>query len=149
MQRSERRQLTRVERAVAYGVLGMATEVAFTGVRDAAGARTRTWRLRGYSYLWMLPIYGLIAVLYEPVHDRLRVAPLWKRAATYAAGFIVVEYASGTAIKRLTGAVPWDYTGESRFALPGGTVRLDYLPLWAAAGMLLERVDDRMRTLST
>jgi len=147
MQPIERRPLTRRERAVTYGVLGLAAEVVFTGLRDAAGTRTRTPRLRGYSYLWMLPIYALIAVLYEPVHDRLRAAPRWKRAAAYAAGFVAVEYATGMAIKRLTGVVPWDYTGQSRYALPGGAVRLDYLPLWGSAGLLLERVDDAMRSL--
>jgi hypothetical protein len=75
----------------------------------------------------------------------MRSRPAWQRAAAYAAGIMAVEYATGTAIRRGVGLVPWDYTGRSRLVVPGGAARLDYLPVWAAAGMVLERVDDRLR----
>jgi hypothetical protein len=81
--------LARWERGVAYGVVGMASEVVFTGARD--GVFPRDWRLQGRSYVWMLPIYGL-----------------------------------------------------SRWVLPGGATRLDYAPLWAVAGLGLERVHDAL-----
>ncbi len=138
------RRLTRRERALVYGLLGWAAEVAFTGVRDALSPSARSWRLQGYSYLWMLPIYSLAAVLFEPLHQGVRQKPLWVRAVVYAAGILGVEYATGTALRRLTGQVPWDYGGSSRWALPGGAVRLDYAPLWAAAGLALERLDDML-----
>jgi hypothetical protein len=94
----------------------------------------------------MPPIYGLCAVLYEPVHDRLRTAPVAQRAAVYAAGFIGVEYLAGRLIQRVAGVIPWDYTGRSRLQIHGAT-RLDYAPLWAAAGIALEPVDDVLRSL--
>jgi len=142
-----RRPLTRPERALAYGMLGWATEVAFTAVQGVASGSSRDWRLRGHSYLWMLPIYGLVAFLYEPVHDRVRERPAWQRAAAYAAGFLACELATGSAIRRAVGLVPWDYTGRTRFAVGRGAMRLDYAPLWAVAGLLLERVDDSLRAL--
>jgi Putative ABC-transporter type IV len=92
----------------------------------------------------MFPIYGLSAYLFEPVHDALRERPWWERAVAYSVGIMGVEYLSGSAIKRLVGAVPWDYSGHGRFVLPGGATRLDYAPLWAVAGLALERMHDAM-----
>ena len=144
---SDRRTLRRLERGLAYGMLGWAVEVGFSGVHRALDRDTRDWRLQGHSYLWMLPIYGLVPFLFEPLRDRLRGRPLWQRAAMYAAGFTGIEYASGMALKRLVGVVPWSYSGHGRFVVPGGAVRLDYVPLWAAAGLALEHIDDSIRTL--
>jgi uncharacterized membrane protein len=143
---SRSRPLTRAERAVAYGVLGWSTEVVFTALEDLLHRQTRDARLRGHSYLWMAPIYGLCAVLYEPAHDAVRRRPTAHRALAYALGILAVEYASGRLIRRATGVIPWDYTGRSPLAIRGAT-RLDYAPLWAAAGIALERVDDALRSV--
>jgi hypothetical protein len=90
----------------------------------------------------MLPIYGLSACLFEPVHEALRGRSLWQRAAAYSAGIMGVEYLTGMALKKVVGVVPWDYSGHSRWVLPGGATRLDYAPLWAVAGLALERIHD-------
>ncbi len=140
------RHLRRRERAVAYGLLGTVTEVVFTALEGTLRPSTRSARLQGHTYLWMPPIYGLCAVLYEPLHDRLRTVPAPQRAAAYAAGIIGVEYLSGRLIQRVAGVIPWDYTGRSRLQLHGAT-RFDYAPLWAAAGLALEPVDDALRSL--
>jgi len=143
----ERRPLTRLQRAAVYGVLGWSAEVVFTAVQGVANGTSRDWRLRGHSYLWMLPIYGLLAYLYEPLHDGLRARPAWQRGAAYAAGIMTCEAATGTSIRRAVGVIPWDYTGRSRFAVAKGAVRLDYAPLWAVAGLVIERFDDNLRRL--
>ncbi len=137
-----RRSLRRWERGLAYAVVGVATEVVFTGARDSVLRWDR--RLLGHSYLWMFPIYGLSACLFEPVHEALRGRSFWQRAAAYSVGIMGVEYLTGMALKRAVGVVPWDYSGHSRWVLPGGTTRLDYAPLWAVAGLALERVHDRL-----
>jgi len=142
------RRLSRLERAAAYALVGWAAEVAFTALHGATGRGTRSWRLRGHSYLWMAPIYGLAAVLFEPAHAAIRGRPVAQRAAAYACGITGVEYVTGMAIRRGVGMVPWDYSGRGRFVLPGGAVRLDYLPLWAAAGLLMERLDDTLRAVT-
>jgi hypothetical protein len=95
----------------------------------------------------MLPIYGLLAFLFEPLHDGLRDRSPWVRAAAYAAGFSAVEYTAGMTLRRAVGLVPWDYAGHGRWVLPGGATRLDYVPVFAAAGMVLERVHDAVRDL--
>lgn len=94
---------------------------------------------------WMLPIYALIQPLYEPLHDAMRDrVPAPARGAIYAAGFMTVEYASGRALRGLLGEAPWDYTYASRHI--DGLVRPDYFPLWAGAGLALERLHDRLMT---
>jgi uncharacterized membrane protein len=87
----------------------------------------------------MLPIYGLIQPLFEPVHATIRGRlPVALRALIYGCGFHTVEYLSGRIIRRFLGQAPWDYSG-ARWQLDG-LVRFDYFPLWAAAGLMLERL---------
>ncbi len=64
---------SRAGRFVAYGLLGWCAEVTFTAVHDFA--RERDPRLPSRTSLWMFPIYGLLAPLYEPLHDAIRVWP--------------------------------------------------------------------------
>lgn len=90
----------------------------------------------------MLAVYGLAAPLFERVHEALRGRPLAVRAAVYASGFTVVEYASGLALRRILGDAPWDYT-YARWNVRG-LVRAGYLPLWAAVGLAGERLHDAL-----
>jgi Putative ABC-transporter type IV len=128
-------------RAMAYGLAGSAMESLFTTARlsRTAGAL----RPSGPATGWMLPIYALALPLFEPVHDRLRDLPVWARGALYATGILVVEGATGWALRRATGRCPWDYTGRTRWDL-AGLVRLDYGPFWALAGLGAERLHDAM-----
>jgi len=142
---AEHRPLRRRERALIYAALGVALEVTFTAVQaNLRGERDP--HLRGHTYLWMLPVYASAAGLFEPLHGRLCRRPTWQRAMVYAAGITTVELAAGTTLRRMTGSVPWDYTGHSRAAMAQGAIRLDYLPLWAGLGLLLERVDELLHT---
>lgn len=139
--------MNRGERFLAYGVAGWVLEVVFTGVK--APMRDGDWRLQSHTYLWMLPVYGSAAVLFEPAHDRLRSRPWWHRGAAYTAGIYAVETAAGTAIRRLTGEVPWDYARPRRAdGRVGrhwyGLVRPAYAPVWFATGLGLERLHDRL-----
>ncbi len=121
-----------LRRFLAYGVLGFATEAVFT----VAARRTKL------PHPAMLPLYGLAAPLFPPVRERLRDVSVPLRAAAYGVAIIAVEYAVGRALRRAFGAAPWDYS-HARFHLDGVT-RLDYLPLWALYGLVLERVHDRL-----
>ena len=118
-------------RFAAYGLAGW--------VADSLFVAAHTGRLRP-SGLLNVPVYGLAQPLFEPVHDRLRHRPIALRGAAYGVGILGVEYASGRLLRQLVGVAPWDY-GRGRFAVHG-LVRLDYLPLWAAFGLGLERLHD-------
>jgi hypothetical protein len=118
-------------RLLAYGFAGWAIDSLFVYVH--------TGRRRPSSLLNM-PVYALAQPLFEPVHDRIRERPVVLRAALYGAGILGVEYTSGRLLRRFVGSVPWDY-GPTRFGIDG-LVRLDYLPLWAAFALGLERFHD-------
>lgn len=127
-------------RFVLYGLLGWCGEIVFTALPRSWPI---DWQLKGHTSLWMFPIYGLIAPLYEPVHDALRAWPWPARGLVYMAGFIAVEFVAGWLLARLLGRCPWDYTGKTRWHLRGLT-RLDYAPIWFAVGLALEPVHDAL-----
>lgn len=121
-----------------YAAAGFVFEVAFSALHDLARGK----RVRFRTSPWMLTVYALLLPLYEPVHDGLRDEPLPLRAAVYGLGFLGVEYASGTAFRRLLGEAPWDYTYAKRHV--NGLIRPDYFFLWALAGLLAERLHDEL-----
>ena len=121
----------RSARFLAYGLAGWAVDSLFVLAHTG-----RRWP----SSVLNVPVYGLAQPLFEPVHDRLRHRRAPLRAAVYGVGILAVEYASGRLLRRLVGRAPWDY-GRARFAVDG-LVRLDYLPLWGAFGLGLERLHD-------
>jgi hypothetical protein len=127
----EDRRVNVVARLLAYGVAGLAAELAWTSLRG----RPRT-------SLWMLPVYGGAQLTFEPVHEALRPLGPATRACAYGAGFTAWEYASGRALRMVRGAAPWDY-GRARVNLHG-LIRADYVPLWACAGLAYERLHDAL-----
>jgi uncharacterized membrane protein len=125
-------------RFILYGLGGWCGEIIFTAMTESLPRRD--WRLAGTSYLWMFPIYGLLAVLYEPAHDLIRTFPLLGRAVIWSFGFTAVELLTGWLIARFTGRCPWDYSGK-RFAI-NPYIRWDFFPVWAIIGLALEPVHD-------
>lgn len=126
-----------------YGMLGWCGEIVWTALHDKVSGYNRGWDLRGTTYLWMFPIYGLIAPLFEPAHNWLRPYPWVVRGLAYMLGFFAVEYLSGWLLRRATGACPWDYSRRARWHLHG-LIRFDYAPVWFLVGLLLERVHDML-----
>lgn len=125
-------------RYILYGLGGWCGEVVFTALTDSVPKRD--WRLVGTTYLWMFPIYGLLAVFYEPVHDLIRELPTIVRALIWSVGFTTVELITGWLIARVTGRCPWDYS-DKRFAI-NAYIRWDFFPVWAIIGLALEPVHD-------
>ena len=130
-----------------YAVLGWSIEVCFTAAKDLLGG-TGDSRLKGESYVWMAPIYGAGGLAGEVVHRTLRARPVWERAAAYALTFWAVEAASGEALRRTIGDVPWGdtYRGHPD-QLGDGLIRLSWAPSWAVAGLALEVVEPLVRRL--
>ena len=120
-----------VGRVLAYGLFGCATEYAFT----VLAGRPKP------PHPVMLPVYGLAAPLFGPVHDLVRGANLPLRALTYGLVILAVEYFTGRLLRR-AGVVAWDYS-RARWNVARVT-RLDYLPLWSLHGLALERLAERL-----
>lgn len=133
-------------RFVIYGLLGVCAEVAVSAILHKYEGKEKNWSLRGQSYLWSFPLYGLIAPLFEPLHDAIRAWPFLLRGAIYVCCFWMVEYAAGWTLRRVLGQCPWSYA-HCRFNLHG-LVRWDFFPLWFGFGMLLEYLHDRLMILT-
>lgn len=125
-------------RFILYGLGGWCGEILFTALTDSIPRRD--WRLLGTTYLWMFPIYGLLAILYEPIHDLIRGGPLLGRALIWSLGFTTIELVSGWLIERVTGRCPWDYSDKC-LAI-NAYIRWDFFPVWAIIGLALEPVHD-------
>jgi len=123
-----------------YGLLGWCVEVVWTAVTEHRQGEPRDWRLRGHTSLWMFPIYGLLAPLYEPLHDALRQWPWFVRGVIYLFGIWGVEYATGGLLRRLVGKCPWDYS--HRRGHLHGLIAWGYAPVWFVFGLALEPVHD-------
>ena len=129
-----------------YGLLGWCWEVAWTAARDKISGKQKDWRLLGHSYLWMFPIYGLLAPLGEPIHDALRPHFWLWRGLVYLAGIWAVEYVAGWALRKLTGKCPWDYS-HLRGNIQG-IITLEYAPVWFVFGLAFERIHDALIELT-
>lgn len=125
--------------------LGMALEVVFTAFAEFRSAPD--WRLKGHTYVWMVPIYALIYPLLCVLYPRLAGVPFPLRGVLYTAMIYAVEYSSGWVLRRTTGNCPWE---DGYLKSPWGVhglVRLDYAPFWFAASLLYESVFRVLRGL--
>jgi len=125
-----------LRRFIIYGFTGWCLEIFWTGLGSLIkGDR----KLRGWTYLWMFPIYGL-AVFLEPVHEFIRDWPIYIRGFVYVSFIWLIEYSAGFILKNTVRVCPWDYS-KAAFSI-NGLIRLDYGPAWFIAGLLFERLHD-------
>lgn len=115
------------------GLMGWCLEVFWTGLTSL---QRRQMKLMGRSSFWMFPIYAMAAFL-GPISRLLQGKSVWFRGALYAAGIYLVEFLSGSWLKKY-GLCPWDYS-KARLNYKG-VIRLDFLPVWFLTGLLYERV---------
>ena len=115
------------------GSTGWCLEILWTGLHSLlAGQRT----MNGKTSLLMFPIYGCAAVI-APLYARIYTFPFFCRGLLYMFGFYLVEFVSGSILKEFE-MCPWDYSGAA-FQYRG-IIRLDYAPLWFAAGLIFEKI---------
>jgi hypothetical protein len=126
---------------LAFGCIGITSEVFYTATVDAINAALAgnaiNWRLLGVSYIWMFPIYGLVAFLFPLAYKYIAKYHVALRMIIYAVAIFAVEFITGWLLDMLTGRCPWQYTSSLNIC---GYIRLDYFPVWAAFGYLIERI---------
>ncbi len=123
-----------------FGCLGITTEIFFTAITDLIEmfqSGNVNWKLQGKSYIWMFPIYGLAGIFFPILIKYFLKFHLILRMMIYATGILIVEFITGWLLDMLTGQCPWEYTSGWHVL---GYIRLDYFPLWALFGWLIERV---------
>lgn len=115
------------------GALGWCMEIFWTGLHSLLNGQGT---MMGKTSLLMFPIYGCAAVI-SPLYKYIASFPILIRGSLYAAGFFITEFFSGIFLKYL-GICPWDYS-HTPFHFCG-VIRLDYAPVWFAAGLFFEKI---------
>ncbi len=123
-----------------YGFTGLMIEILWTGAHSFV--LEKDCRLLGRTSLWMFPVYGMV-VCFEPLCDLLFGLPIVVRGGIYTVCYFTVEYLSGWWFKKILGRCPWDYS-DSPWNIHG-LIRLDYAPLWFAAGLFFETLSFFLR----
>jgi uncharacterized membrane protein len=137
-------RLSLVARFAVYGLLGWGIEVLFTSLVDAATGAGDV-RLRGYSYVWMHPVWGVGLLLGEKLSQCFQRAGLGRatRAVLGMAVCFAVEYSAGALLVALIGRCPWDYSASVWNV--NGLIRLDYAPFWWMCCLVYEPLGSLMR----
>lgn len=120
----------------AMGCLGMTCEIfftAFTGLYDG----TMGVQMKGHSYIWMFPIYGIAGIAFPILLKYIGNWNVLLRMCVYATGILIVEFITGWLLDVFTGQCPWEYKTGWHIM---GYIRLDYFPFWAGFGLLVELV---------
>lgn len=119
-----------------YGGLGITTEVFFTAFVDLINSGNfDNLSLKGVSYVWMFPIYGITSIVFPIGFNILKKWNRFLRYLIYGLGILLVELIAGFALEQMTGRCPWEYQVGWHF---GGYIRFDYLPLWMLFGAVIE-----------
>ena len=118
---------------VRCGITGWCFEILYTGLNSL---RRRDRKLTSTTSLWMFPIYGSAAFI-EPVSRLLERRPMWVRGLAYMSMIFTGEYWSGNLLRKYS-LCPWDYSKS--YHNIRRNIRLDYAPLWFAAGLFFEQL---------
>lgn len=109
------------------GCIGITVEIFFTAIYDTLSQSSSDLSLKGYSYIWMFPIYGLTALTFSPLIKMMSGFKWWGRGLLFGLGILIFEYMAGATLRYITGRCPWEYQEGPHIH---GLIRLDYYPFW-------------------
>jgi uncharacterized membrane protein len=130
-----------LQKLLVFGCLGILIEFFFTSIHSLL---VKNWKATGYSYLWMLPIYGFTALALEGISDAVP-WPFFLKAFLYVPVIYGVEALSGWTLQRLIGHIPWDYQ-KSKWT-PMGLINLKYAPFWLLLAMAFDAITEFLNRL--
>ncbi len=93
-----------------FGAFGVAMEVFWTSL--IGFIRKKNPVLRGYSSLWMFPIYGCVFFIILLGQTFFPSFNIFIRGLIYTALILTWEYFSGFFLKKVFGEAPWDYSNK-------------------------------------
>ncbi len=113
------------------GLYGILLECFYTGIISLLNGN---FSLTSTTSLWMFPIYGM-AVFIIPLHDAIKNRHFIMRGFIYAFLIMTIEYITGSILINMH-CCPWNYSNKKLNYQ--SVIRLDYFPLWMAAGLIFE-----------
>ena len=114
--------------------IGITLEIVATSIMDFI--KYRDPRLKGESYLWMLPVYAVVPYIYMFVTSTFKDYGWMMKGFIYMISFYLLELMAGLIIKRLVGVSPWNYKNY-RFKFKE-VICLEYAPVWFIYGVVGE-----------
>lgn len=125
-----------IKKYLLCGLTGWCMEVFWTGLGSAI---KKDKKLTSITSIWMFPIYAT-AVIIEPISKKMcknKKCNTVTRGLIYSMMIFATEYMSGSLLKK-RGCCPWDYS-DAKLNI-NGVIRLDYLPVWFAVGLIYEKM---------
>lgn len=119
---------------IGFVFIGITMEVIATSIMDYFTLRDP--RMKGETYLWMIPIYAVVPYIYLFVTSTFTDLHLSVKGLVYMLAFYLLELIAGLIIKFLVGVSPWDYSAK-RFNFKG-VICLDYGIVWYIYGIIGE-----------
>jgi len=110
-------------------------EVIATSIMDFV--KSRDPRLKGETYLWMLPVYAVVPSIYIFVQSTFPDINWVVKGLVYMLAFYLLEFIAGLLIKALVGVSPWNYK-TYRFHYKE-VICLEYAPVWFIYGIVGEK----------
>ena len=110
-------------------------EVIATSIMDFI--KYRDPRLKGETYLWMLPVYAVVPYIYLFVTSTFKDSGWIVKGFIYMIAFYLLELMAGLIIKALVGVSPWNYK-DYRFHFKE-VICLEYAPVWFIYGVVGKR----------
>jgi uncharacterized membrane protein len=120
---------------IGFIFIGITMEVIATAIMDFV--KFRDPRLRGETYLWMLPVYAVVPFIYIYGQLLMPDAGWLMTGLLYMAAFYLLELIAGLIIKALVGVSPWNYK-TYRFHFKE-VICLEYAPVWFVYGIVGEK----------
>ena len=114
--------------------IGITLEVVATAIMDFI--KYRDPRLKGETYLWMLPVYAAVPYIYLFVTSTFKDSGWIVKGFIYMIAFYLLELLAGLIIKALVGVSPWNYK-DYRFHFKE-VICLEYAPVWFIYGVVGE-----------
>jgi uncharacterized membrane protein len=126
--------MTSLVLTIGFIFIGITMEVIATSIMDFV--KSRDPRLKGETYLWMLPIYAVVPFIFYFVTTYFGESSWILKGLIYMAAFYLLELVSGLIIKALVGVSPWNYK-DYRFHYKE-VICLEYAPVWFIYGIVGE-----------
>ncbi len=117
---------------ILFGMVGICGSLIVTAFKKSI--INRKLELSGETSVILLPIYGLIGIIYPLIAIHLGDLQWYFRGLVYMIVFYICQYIAGILLTKIK-LCPWNYSGRWSFQ---GLIRIEDAPVWFFAGLAVE-----------
>jgi len=120
--------------SITWCSIGITNEVIFTAISDYFSIYDN--KLIGYTYLWMIPIYSLLPVIFW-ISDKI-IKNIFIKSLFVSLNIMFFELLYGSFLKKYF-ICPWEKNYISHYSI-NNVVRLDYFPFWYMISLIWSKL---------